>query len=110
MPDTADVGLPDLGTLRSSLSLSTKSRDQISSKAIQPEKGSGPLALQSPMSRLTRKRAASLNTETASLPPRIGDLALNSANSSGPLTPDFTREQVCLCQPDPKIPRPRNGT
>jgi hypothetical protein len=106
MSDTADVGMPVLGALRSPLSLSTESSDQRSSKETQSGKNSGPLT---PHSRLTRKRAASLNTETANLPPRIGDLALNSANSSGPLTPDLTREQVCLCQPDPKIPRPRNG-
>lgn len=59
----------------------------------------------SPM-RLTRKRAASLSTESAN-DPRIEDLGLNSAKFAGPQA--AAREQVCLCQPDPKIPRPRNG-
>ncbi|PMD45379.1 hypothetical protein L207DRAFT_404298, partial [Hyaloscypha variabilis F] len=62
----------------------------------------------SPRIRLTQKRAASLNTDAAN-DPRIGDLALNSASTNGPPTSDLTREQVCLCQPDPKIPRPRNA-
>lgn len=58
--------------------------------------------------RLTRKRAASLNTESANQ--ALVDLSLSSATSTtAPLTLDPTREQVCLCQPDPKIPRPRNG-
>jgi hypothetical protein len=30
----------------------------------------------------------------------------NNANGNGPLS----RNSVCLCQPEPKIPRPRNGT
>lgn len=66
-----------------------------------------PIADPPPM-RMTRKRAASLNTDN-SINPRISDLALNSAGSSGTPVTDPTREQVCLCQPDPKIPRPRNG-
>lgn len=57
--------------------------------------------------RLTRKRAASLNTESANQ--ALVDLSLSSATTNGPLTLDPPREQVCLCQPDPKIPRPRNG-
>ena len=57
---------------------------------------------------LTRKRAASIDTSSANYP-QIGDLALRSTSSNEPPTSDLTREQVCLCQPDPKIPRPRNG-
>lgn len=58
-----------------------------------------------PPLRLTRKRAASLNTEAANQ--RFGQLGLSSATY--PNQPPTAREQVCLCQPDPKIPRPRNG-
>lgn len=61
-----------------------------------------------PPMRLTRKRAASLNTEAANIV-ASENLILNSARPTegGPHTGQ--REQVCLCQPDPKIPRPRNG-
>lgn len=55
----------------------------------------------------TRKRAASLNVDRANDDPRLEDLALKSSNGSP--TSDSTEVQVCLCQPDPKIPRPRNG-
>ncbi|KAG9233921.1 hypothetical protein BJ875DRAFT_441815 [Amylocarpus encephaloides] len=62
----------------------------------------------SPRTRLSRKRAASLDLE-ATIQPRIEDLALDSVGTSTPLTSDSPREQLCLCQPDPKIPRPRNA-
>lgn len=70
------------------------------------DKSSDPPTPNSPPMRLTRKRAASLNTDAANVPP-IEDLGLDSARLGGPQS--AAREQVCLCQPDPKIPRPRNG-
>lgn len=50
---------------------------------------------------LTRKRAASLMAEGSS--PREASPA-STSNSNPEITSQF-----CLCQPDPKIPRPRNG-
>jgi len=110
MPDSAEVGSPKLDTPRSPVSISTDSSRRASFRPpTHIEKGFEPPTPVSPQGRLTRKRAASLNTEAGTnIPPKIGDLALNSASSSG-LPSDLTREQVCLCQPDPKIPRPRNG-
>ncbi|RAL66061.1 hypothetical protein DID88_005721 [Monilinia fructigena] len=82
-------------------------------RTILPEKHSEPPTPVSPpaFDRLSRKRAASLDTESANQP-RIGDLALVSAstsNSTSTISDTAATEQVCLCQPDPKIPRPRNA-
>jgi HMG box factor len=109
MPDMVEMGPSNLDTPRSPVSISTESSRRNSLKPIHPGKNSEPPTPNSPLILLTRKRAASLDTESANQP-RIGDLALNSASTNGPSIHDTTREQVCLCQPDPKIPRPRNGT
>lgn len=60
-----------------------------------------------PLTRLMKKRAASLDTNAAN-DPSIASLSLHSASLESPRT--HSSNQVCLCQPDPKIPRPRNGT
>jgi hypothetical protein len=103
-----EVGQRNLHTPRSPVSISTDSSRRGSLKQIFPENHTEQQTPISPRTRLARKRAASLNTDTAN-DPRIGDLALNSASTNGLPTSDRIREQVCLCQPDPKIPRPRNG-
>jgi HMG box factor, other len=108
MAASIEVGQRNLDTPRSPVSISTDPSRRDSLKQALPEKDVEQQASISPRTRLTRKRAASLNTDSAN-DPRIGDLALNSASTNGPPTSDPTREQVCLCQPDPKIPRPRNG-
>ncbi|OBT69650.1 hypothetical protein VE03_00712 [Pseudogymnoascus sp. 23342-1-I1] len=59
-----------------------------------------------PLTRLMKKRAASLDTDAANNP-SIANLSLNSASLESPRTD--SNNQVCLCQPDPKIPRPRNA-
>ena len=52
-----------------------------------------------PLGTLTRKRDAS----------HMADESLSGPESpSSPITGDGAKE-FCLCQPDPKIPRPRNG-
>jgi hypothetical protein len=56
---------------------------------------------------LMKKRAASLDTDAAN-DPSIANLSLHSGSLESPRT--GSNNQVCLCQPDPKIPRPRNGT
>ncbi|ESZ96021.1 hypothetical protein SBOR_3594 [Sclerotinia borealis F-4128] len=101
---------------RSPVSISTDSSRKNSLRPILPDKHSDPPTTVSPPAydRLSRKRAASLDTESANHP-RIGDLALNSASTSnstsGPslISDTAVTEQVCLCQADPKIPRPRNA-
>ncbi|KAK0741881.1 hypothetical protein B0T21DRAFT_399797 [Apiosordaria backusii] len=74
-----------------------------------PQVGSGPI---------TRKRAASINTEEANNRSRIENLTLQTPNttSPGPFRGDRVPEGngtgqdlVCLCAPPPKIPRPRNA-
>lgn len=53
----------------------------------------------------TRKRNAGIVDEE--------DEELESANSTPAHTPDNSGDlaiHVCICQPEPKIPRPRNGT
>ena len=111
MPNTV-VGSPsELDAPRSPVSISKEPRRRGSLKpGVHPPKGAEleTPSSNAPVTRLTRKRAASLNTESINHP-RIEDLALTSASPSGPPTSDPTREHVCLCQPDPKIPRPRNG-
>ncbi|KFY21527.1 hypothetical protein V493_07340 [Pseudogymnoascus sp. VKM F-4281 (FW-2241)] len=59
-----------------------------------------------PLTRLMKKRAASLDTDAAN-DPSIANLSLHSASLESPRTD--SNNQVCLCQPDPKIPRPRNA-
>ncbi|KAF7952171.1 uncharacterized protein EAE97_001668 [Botrytis byssoidea] len=111
-------GNVDRDAPRSPVSISTDSSRRNSLRPILPEKHSEPPTPVSPppFDRLSRKRAASLDIESASASqPRIGDLALNSASTSNsiggpsPISDTPATEQVCLCQPDPKIPRPRNA-
>ena len=92
-----------LGTRRSSSTFSLRSHRRSPS----PSRGSKkPLTPEeSPPSRTTRKRSAGIVEQE--------DKALASAET----TPAHTRANsgesavhVCICQPDPKIPRPRNGT
>lgn len=110
MPDTAGLDSSKLATPRSPASISTESSRRGSFKPAQiPARDPGPSRASSPPARLTRKRAAILNTERTNLSQDIGDLALSTANTAVSTSSDLTREQVCLCQPDPKIPRPRNG-
>ncbi|KAL2073569.1 hypothetical protein VTL71DRAFT_10895 [Oculimacula yallundae] len=108
MSVSTEVRHSNMDTPRSPASLSTDSSRRGSLKQVLPEMHSNLSTPISPRTRLTRKRAASLNTDSAN-EARIGDLALNSASTNGPPTSELTREQVCLCQPDPKIPRPRNA-
>ncbi|KAK0706720.1 high mobility group box domain-containing protein, partial [Lasiosphaeria miniovina] len=68
----------------------------------------------SPRGPLTRKRAASINTDEANHP-LIESLSLNtpidfagSRSSPRPLEP-ARADLICLCTPAPKIPRPRNA-
>ncbi|KAG4431183.1 hypothetical protein IFR05_013328 [Cadophora sp. M221] len=108
MSVSTEVLHTNMDTPRSPLSISTDSSRRGSLKQVLPKMLPDLPTPIASRTRLTRKRAASIDTDSAN-EPRMGDLAINSARTSGPPTSDLTREQVCLCQPDPKIPRPRNA-
>jgi hypothetical protein len=57
---------------------------------------------------ITRKRAASINTEEANRP-KIESLSLATPSTASPRPFDTSGGLVCLCTPAPKVPRPRNG-
>jgi len=57
---------------------------------------------------ITRKRAASINTEEANRP-KIENLSLSTPSTAGSRPFDAGRDLICLCTPAPKVPRPRNG-
>ena len=99
MPHSRTERLP-----RSPTSLSSNSSRRVSLRSfIQSEKQHNP---PSPPGRLNRKRAASLEIIEGSNSPTISELSISSPKSD----PANSASHVCLCQPDPKIPRPRNGT
>ncbi|KAL2195710.1 hypothetical protein P885DRAFT_70333 [Corynascus similis CBS 632.67] len=62
-----------------------------------------------PRRSITRKRAASIDTEEANRP-LVESLSLNTPSTASPRSFDGSRERICLCTPAPKVPRPRNGT
>lgn len=98
MPHSRTERLP-----RSPTSLSSNSSRRVSLRSsVQSEKQHSP---PSPPARLNRKRAASLDIIEGNSP-AISELSISSPKSD----PANSASHVCLCQPDPKIPRPRNGT
>jgi HMG box factor len=108
MQEVLEASRPSLGQAHSPQGISDSSR-RASLRTALPSRNTDSGRASSARTRLSRKRAASLELETANHQ-RLDDLTLDSAGSGPPLTADPTRDQVCLCQPDPKIPRPRNGT
>ncbi len=64
----------------------------------------GPLTPESPPLRMLRKRLGSL-TSREEKESELGDKSPRNIDDS---LAD-SAAHVCLCQPDPKIPRPRNG-
>ncbi|RFU29371.1 hypothetical protein B7463_g6974, partial [Scytalidium lignicola] len=77
------------------------------------ERHSAPVTPSSPPIRFTRKRAASQVENSDNL--QSGSRCLNNASAAANSgvevlsTADPTKGQVCLCQPEPKVPRPRNA-
>ncbi|RDL40311.1 uncharacterized protein BP5553_00290 [Venustampulla echinocandica] len=121
MSDVLELPRSNLGTPRSSTSSVTDPSRRTPLKLQHVEKGSESRLPGPPQTRLTKRRAASLDLDGTNHP-KIEDLALDSPNkhprgedpapssaSTVPSSATPTREQVCLCQPDPKIPRPRNA-
>ena len=68
---------------------------------------SSPISLRS-STRLSRKREASRSPPAVG-GQRPGHSRLPSISRDGDLTNKESPTHVCLCQPDPKVPRPRNG-
>lgn len=66
------------------------------------------LAKEPPRRPITRKRAASINTEEANRS-KIASLSLTTPNTASPRPLDASGGSICLCTPAPKVPRPRNG-
>lgn len=97
MPHSRTERLP-----RSPTSLSSSSSRRVSLRSsVQSEKLHSP---PSPPARLNQKRAASLEIIEGN-PSAISELSISSPKSD----PANSASHVCLCQPDLKIPRPRNG-
>lgn len=94
-------------TLRSSSrrTSSTQSSSQSHKRSPSPSRGSKtPLTPdESPPFRQTRKRGASI----VALEDKEIDSIGTPAHAGG--DSEESAAQVCICQPDPKIPRPRNG-
>lgn len=90
---------------QSSSSISPASSRRDSLRPAHPGSGAEPPAPTSPPYALRRKRATTLSIDAAT-EPRLEDFALTSASNTSAVS---AGEKVCLCQPDPKIPRPRNG-
>lgn len=110
MPDIVGLESTNLTTPQSPASISTQSSRRGSLTPILiSARESWQSRVSSPPGCLTRKRAPTLNTERSSLSQGVGDLVIHEPSTIVPAASDLTREQVCLCQPDPKIPRPRNG-
>ncbi|KAK3902739.1 HMG box protein [Staphylotrichum tortipilum] len=63
---------------------------------------------ESPRRPITKKRAASINTEEANRP-KIEHLNLTTPGTASPRPFDTSNAFICLCTPPPKVPRPRNA-
>ncbi|KAF2433953.1 hypothetical protein EJ08DRAFT_19327 [Tothia fuscella] len=107
---------PALARLRSNKQYESQSQRSAGVSAQRPhlsQPDSSPLddfqAVDSAPARMTRKRVAHLaNLEDAALHKSIAQVSRNPAENTespggGPIS------SICLCQPDPKIPRPRNA-
>lgn len=62
----------------------------------------------STMPRSNARKRPALSSIDAPEYARLQDNALITPTSGSPMS-DSNNNKVCLCQPDPKIPRPRNG-
>ncbi|KAK8220287.1 hypothetical protein IWZ01DRAFT_425802, partial [Phyllosticta capitalensis] len=108
-------GKGDRTTRNNKTSTAVSTRSRRTASPSQSKQDDGPLTPESPPFRLTRKRAASLvdraemDSQEAEAVPVSG--THSRINSAGSLVSSdgSTTNHVCLCQPDPKIPRPRNA-
>ncbi|KAL2184859.1 hypothetical protein L209DRAFT_744144 [Thermothelomyces heterothallicus CBS 203.75] len=89
------------------LSASSSSSSSSSSSGPPPPPPPEP-AEESPRRPISRKRAASINTEEANRP-KVEVLDLSTPSTASPRPFDASGGRICLCTPAPKIPRPRNA-
>ncbi|KAF1812554.1 hypothetical protein P152DRAFT_342635 [Eremomyces bilateralis CBS 781.70] len=111
--DTTET--PTQLSLSRSLIATRSSRGRGDAISTESSNASPPLS-QSPSFRLTRKRAAEEFERTVeSKPVEVDEMDMEEISpthtraSSGDSGGGQAGLHVCLCQPDPKIPRPRNG-
>lgn len=90
-------------------SMSTSTRSQESASHVQISKSTDGLPTpESPSFRVTRKRAASVVIRDVGDTMEVDHVSPTHTWVSSGDSRDSTYH-LCLCQPDPKIPRPRNG-
>jgi HMG box factor len=100
------IGLPQYREYpRSPMSTSPVSSRRDSLRTAPPTDDPKPPSPTSPPLRLTRKRASSVDTDSANQSQKE-DQTLSGAGTTSTIS---AGDHVCLCQPEPKIPRPRNG-
>ena len=108
MTDVDSAEVFEKGRASSSSSVNTPSKTAASQRSASleslPDYQNSPTVEALPV-RLGQKRTASL---IATGDRRFRDLPSLSTASPGIRSAD-SASQVCLCQPDPKVPRPRNG-
>lgn len=104
-------------SIHPTIRLSKRSQPELSTASIVPlntnnEKlhslANASETLQSIPARMTRKRTADIAyvVEEEEQPHKLGAASRPEDNPQPSIE---TIEKICLCQPDPKIPRPRNG-
>lgn len=98
----SDRDIPRRSTFESIPAVETRSHAS-QSQSSSPDHNSSAATDNSKVGPLTRKRAASLMASDSSPQQQ-------SPSSSPPVSSVEAGSQFCLCQPDPKIPRPRNGS
>ena len=67
------------------------------------------LSTESLSSRTTRKRSSSQASQEGRPRSTRGPPSISTLTANRVLRAADSASQVCLCQPDPKVPRPRNG-
>lgn len=96
-------------TLRKS-TRSSMTRSTSSPSPIHRQKTAASASPQASPVRITRKRAASLTYPPERRSPEVESPPSTKNSYSAPSTGSGDMSgHVCLCQPEPKIPRPRNG-
>lgn len=100
----SDTSSADPSSRRASSNVSTRSKQRRPSPSPSRDSRTPLTPEESPRFRSTRKRTAGIVEIEDKELESAGETPAQSRESSGDST-----VHVCICQPDPKIPRPRNG-